>query len=344
MKTHLGMLFTVATICNTAISAGATAIVAVQEPGEWRAIAVGQLVDSPNTGTGPSDYWSELPQNVSGMEYFFIVPDPAKLNAEHYGKVDFKAESDGAVWIIAPVARPDIEASLKSRGWSVLARDVRIEVGYEPFGKNKIFQTWFLLERQSKAGDVFSLRTDTYQPPVVLRSAPSPALTPGNDFRVSATILNGRLRIRAMNAKPGYFVFHTSRDLVNWSSPISGKLDGTDGEHIVDYNWPARGINFGPQEFFRVQAFGPPIKILSSPADQTVKSGSRITLEVSAEGPPGLEFKWWKDGKPIEGATARTLTIPSTSASDAGAYLVVVQVPEARASEVSQPAEVNVTP
>lgn len=70
--------------------------------------------------------------------------------------------------------------------------------------------------------------------------------------------------------------------------------------------------------------------IVRSPAiakdllDQTVVAGSQVVLSVNALGTGPLLYQWFKDGAAIDGATGSQLVIASASASDVGAYKVVI--------------------
>ena len=61
----------------------------------------------------------------------------------------------------------------------------------------------------------------------------------------------------------------------------------------------------------------------TQPAPRTVDAGTSVTLTAAASGTPAPTFQWLKNGTPIAGATAATLTLASVQASDAGTYTVV---------------------
>ncbi len=64
--------------------------------------------------------------------------------------------------------------------------------------------------------------------------------------------------------------------------------------------------------------------ISSQPADTTVCVGSALRLSVASTG-GSLSYQWSHNGTVVNGATSAQLTIPSISANDAGAYVVVVR-------------------
>ncbi|MCK6445055.1 MAG: immunoglobulin domain-containing protein [Planctomycetes bacterium] len=60
------------------------------------------------------------------------------------------------------------------------------------------------------------------------------------------------------------------------------------------------------------------------PSSQTVCEGAGATFVVNASGTGPFTFQWKKDGGPLAGETASSLTLPNVSAADAGSYSVVV--------------------
>src|SRR5205085_9840886 len=63
----------------------------------------------------------------------------------------------------------------------------------------------------------------------------------------------------------------------------------------------------------------PPVMIVQQPEDQTVLAGSDAVFTVLATGSGVLDYQWWRDGKPIQGANRSTLRT-----GQAGTYGVVV--------------------
>ena len=62
--------------------------------------------------------------------------------------------------------------------------------------------------------------------------------------------------------------------------------------------------------------------IISQPADQSAFVGASATFTVGAAGTAPLSYQWWRDGLPVAGATAPSLTIPSVQEADDGATFV----------------------
>jgi len=64
--------------------------------------------------------------------------------------------------------------------------------------------------------------------------------------------------------------------------------------------------------------------IFTAPQPQTIAQGGTATFSVSAGGTGSLNFQWRREGQPVTGATAATLTLNNVQVSDAGLYDVVV--------------------
>jgi hypothetical protein len=84
----------------------------------------------------------------------------------------------------------------------------------------------------------------------------------------------------------------------------------------------------------------PLLAITSQPVDVTAEPGAIAGFSVTAAGQGVLTYQWLKDGKPIKGATAATLTVPVTNAASAGSFSVVVTSGKLKVS--SQPARLRV--
>lgn len=64
--------------------------------------------------------------------------------------------------------------------------------------------------------------------------------------------------------------------------------------------------------------------ITTQPAAQAAAVGSNVTFTVAATGAGTLAYQWLKDGAPLTGATASTLSLTSVAAANAGDYSVRV--------------------
>lgn len=69
----------------------------------------------------------------------------------------------------------------------------------------------------------------------------------------------------------------------------------------------------------------PPV-ISTPPADRTVSEGTPVTFSVTLEnGDDATTYQWRRNGTPVAGATAATLTFPNAHSADAGAYTVEIR-------------------
>ena len=67
-----------------------------------------------------------------------------------------------------------------------------------------------------------------------------------------------------------------------------------------------------------------PPTISAAPVTQTIKSGSGLSLSVTASGSNSPSYQWYKDGVLLSGQTTSKLTINTTTTSSAGSYTVVI--------------------
>ncbi|TAH21722.1 MAG: T9SS C-terminal target domain-containing protein [Cytophagales bacterium] len=96
----------------------------------------------------------------------------------------------------------------------------------------------------------------------------------------------------------------------------------------IDFN----SLDFGDLEDLveKLQKSHPNLEFFYAPQDPIgteqefdVPLGTPFTLEIKADGKNNT-YQWYKDGKPISGATAAILKIESASREDAGSYMVFV--------------------
>ncbi|HYG76907.1 MAG TPA: IPT/TIG domain-containing protein [Planctomycetota bacterium] len=83
---------------------------------------------------------------------------------------------------------------------------------------------------------------------------------------------------------------------------------------------PIAGANMSP---FGVGEPLEAVTIITHPSDKTVVQGSSVTFTVVATG-SNLTYAWTKAGSPIGGANGSSYTIPTTVATDAAQYRVIV--------------------
>lgn len=67
--------------------------------------------------------------------------------------------------------------------------------------------------------------------------------------------------------------------------------------------------------------------IVSQPAAPSACPGDPVVLSVSAVGPAGMTYQWYKDGTAVAGATGSSYTIASLGTSTLGAYTATVSSP-----------------
>ena len=226
--------------------------VQVNETGEWRSFDIGELVASANTGNGGSTYWRTVPEAVRNMklEHFFLTVDSSKTSTIEYGKLDFTAMSDGPVWMLTTARffdsgnssgdwQPEVQTrdQLEADGWRIIASDVQSEYGYEPPGENQSLLEWILFERTAKAGQQFSIRTEKYQSPVILRSI-RPKL---RAFKFKS----GGIIIEA-NGSAGRYRLQSSSDLKTWVYDSDAVLSSFDFELVSGSSFHT------PRRFYRL--------------------------------------------------------------------------------------------
>lgn len=80
--------------------------------------------------------------------------------------------------------------------------------------------------------------------------------------------------------------------------------------------------------------------ITTQPVSQTVSAGANVSFGVAADGTAPLSYQWQKNGSPVNGATAPTLSLSNVQGTDSGNYRVVVS--NAAGSATSTTAVLNV--
>ena len=104
--------------------------------------------------------------------------------------------------------------------------------------------------------------------------------------------------------------------VVAWGSTTSGKIN-------VPVGLPrSRAIAASAQASFAIS--GPHLYFTGQPKAQVAALGGSVRLYVEALGAGALSYQWRKNGVPIAGATAATLTLNGLTAADASGYDVVV--------------------
>jgi pectate lyase/pectin methylesterase-like acyl-CoA thioesterase len=83
-----------------------------------------------------------------------------------------------------------------------------------------------------------------------------------------------------------------------------------------------------------------PVTIVTQPVSRTAFVGDAVSFSVIAQGVPPPSYQWFKDGAPIAGATAATLTLTNVQLNSAGSYSVTVT--NVAGSVTSNPATLTV--
>ncbi len=110
------------------------------------------------------------------------------------------------------------------------------------------------------------------------------------------------------------------------ASPLNALVEGADGNL---YGTTSTGGPGGGGTVFRLIATGPPA-LTAQPRDQLGSTGDPAWFSVAVTGAAPLSYQWQKNGVnltnglAIEGAGSRVLRLSNLSASEAGAYSVLV--------------------
>ena len=177
--------------------------------------------------------------------------------------------------------------------------------------------------------------------PLALTSQPAPLTItdPGTDVTLSASAV-GTTAI-------SYQWFLDGTPLadgpgISGSQGATLSLTGVDDEDAGDYRVEVTNeAGTLASDTATVVVLGAPeIVSLSEGAD--LLEGGTLSLEVEAFGAATLAYQWFRDGTPLPGQTAATLTIAPVSESDAGSY--TVEASNGIGSITSDPVPVTVAP
>ncbi|MFM9090730.1 MAG: immunoglobulin domain-containing protein, partial [Verrucomicrobiota bacterium] len=122
---------------------------------------------------------------------------------------------------------------------------------------------------------------------------------------------------------------------------INGASTGDAGTFVAEVRNPQGATLSEPAILTVAPADTAPV-ITNSPVSQTVFAGAAVTFSGSATGSPAPTYQWLKDGTPLAGATANTLTLAAAALSDAGTYSVTAT--NSVGSVTSAPAVLTVNP
>lgn len=188
------------------------ATVDVTVPGEYRPFVQG--ADAIFGMNGQNEWWSSIPTDLGdgSLNFYYVGEDPSKTSGDQYGMMHFTVMTSGPVWMLTTsrygdggsgtagtgwMAELTTPEQLQLQGWVKLRSDVYDE--WEKPGMTTPGTVQFdLWQRYSNAGENFSIRTEKYNPPVIMQNAiPEPStwslLTLG-----AVTLLGGcRMRRRS---------------------------------------------------------------------------------------------------------------------------------------------------
>lgn len=183
----------------------------VNDPGNWRSFVVGEAVDY-NPNSGNIQRWADIPAELSDLDFYFVGQDPAKSQGPEYGMLHFTALTTGTLWMLTTsryggggnpsggwVPEVTSPAMLVSEGWSLLRSDIQTESGTLPPGSNPLNDYhWDLWQVNATAGESFSMRTEKYVPPVILRGEVSSVPDAGS---TSVLLFSALAAIRMLKRK-----------------------------------------------------------------------------------------------------------------------------------------------
>jgi hypothetical protein len=95
------------------------------------------------------------------------------------------------------------------------------------------------------------------------------------------------------------------------------------GEYSVNISNP---VSSTKSMVATVTIIGPVVSpdISIEPFDQTITSGTALTVSVGATGSAPLRYQWFRNGLPLQGANANTFQLASPRTDDSGSYAVTI--------------------
>jgi pectate lyase len=126
-----------------------------------------------------------------------------------------------------------------------------------------------------------------------------------------------------IQTSPGGGMFHEGEPVTLTAVPAPGwEFAGWSGD-VTGTNNPA-SLTMDGNKSVTANFIQVPPSISTQPASQTVNAGSNVSFNVAAGGTPPLSYQWHKDGSPVAGANADTLSLQGVQADAAGGYTVTV--------------------
>lgn len=153
---------------------------------------------------------------------------------------------------------------------------------------------------------------------------PSPVIV---KHPVSTTVVlgeNATFSVTATGAEPLNYQWYKDGEPINGAGEseytVVGATPNDEGEYTVHVA-NEHGSVFSDAALLTV--IEPPV-IEEHPVSQTVQVGQSATFRVSAAGTEPLNYQWYKDGEPIEGAVESEYTVEGATPGDEGGYSVMV--------------------
>ncbi len=152
--------------------------------------------------------------------------------------------------------------------------------------------------------------------PVVITAQPTPLMRCSNTAASFSVSASGSGPLRYQWKRNGANIIGATAD----SYTVALVSAATAGSYTVAITGPCGTITSGAAV---LTVTTPPV-ISTQPVAAVRCSGAGVSFAVTAAGTAPLSYVWRKDGEPLTGQTARTLTIAAAAAIQAGSYDVIV--------------------
>jgi DNA-binding beta-propeller fold protein YncE len=130
------------------------------------------------------------------------------------------------------------------------------------------------------------------------------------------------LRVETLGGNLSFQWFRNNEEVTGEVSPILQRT-GVTGAQAGNYQLRVHNtLGHTTSRVIRVEVYPVPT-ITIPPVSRTLNQGQSTSFSVTAVG-TALSYQWLRGGKPVAGATGRTLSFPGAQGLDAGDYAVVV--------------------
>lgn len=265
------------------------------------------------------------------LDYTVAEKETLLIRLVQYGLDVYGVAKAGGVWIPNGAHNQGRKMPLLLAGTVLSDGDI---LAYGDAAKHFIFQedmqTWYVTE--ADVGRPVYAGTDYVLEPYIAADVGLPewgakhAVEPfydGRNWDAPSRLMSGRPMVgHALVAHlmglqsawnwPAFFDYYDRFWEVEKANPAGGGNEISAFAHII---WTA----------YRWYIVAP--AIAAHPVDQTAMTGGTVTFEVMVAGTDPLAYQWLKDGAPLAGATASTLTLTNLTVAHAGDYSVTVSNP-----------------